>query len=345
MTATLPPRTATAAPAPAATKRELAEAAMRRSWFPVARIADLATPQRAKLLGVDLVVYRSGDGTVAVQSSRCPHRGGDLVAGRVHEKSIGCPYHGWEFSSTDGKCSRIPSLEDQCKIPPRAALKTYPAVLKYGHVWTVLEDPIREMYDVDQWNDIELEWLAAEPIDSRVGVAITIENFRDVAHFPFVHEVSMGPSPEVVEPLTVTRDDLDITMARPLDAGSGEWAEDGNCMMYYRCSAPGFASITYDYEKLGHRIVAGFPSPVDYEHVTIFWGVANEVGFKGASLEECLRVETMVYLEDIPIADGIRPREIPWDNEVQEFSVPADLFTLNYRRSFNALMDRTKVAS
>ncbi|GCE44717.1 Bll1070 protein [Rhodococcus wratislaviensis] len=330
---------------PTPTKSELAEASMRRSWFPVARLCDLDKPQTATLLGVNLVIYRDGEGRISVQSRRCPHRGGDLSMGEVHRNSIGCPYHGWEFSSTDGNCSRIPSLADQGKIPPRASIATYPVVERFGHVWTVLEDPIRDMYEIEEWQGLDLEWLAAEPIDSSVGVGVTIENFRDVAHFPFVHKVSMGPTPEVVEPLNVNRDGLDVWMDRPLDAGTGDWANDGICMMRYRCSAPGLASITYHYEKLGRRVVAGFPSPIDYEHVKIFWGVANEVGYRGADLEECLRVEEMVYLEDIPIVEFIEPREIPWDSEFQEFSVPADLFTLNYRRSFIELMNRVEDGS
>ncbi len=325
---------------PALSKRDLAETAMRRSWFPVARICDLETPQRATLLGVKLVIYRDGAGKVSVQSRRCPHRGGDLSRGEVRQNSIACPYHGWEFASADGACSRIPSLADQSKIPPRAAIDSYPAIERYGHVWTVLEEPIRDMYEVQEWDGVDFEWLAATPIDSGVGVGVSIENFRDVAHFPFVHRVSMGPSPEVVEPLQVWRDGLDVWMDRPLDAGSGDWAEDGDCMMRYRCSAPGFASITYHYEKLGRRVVVGFPSPISYEHVTIFWGVANEVGYRGADLQECLRVEEMVYLEDIPIVEHLEPREIPWDAEFREFSVPADKFTLNYRSSFKELMSR-----
>ncbi|MCV7422470.1 Rieske 2Fe-2S domain-containing protein [Mycobacterium yunnanensis] len=333
--------TAVISPAPGrTTKREVAEAAMRRSWFPVARIADLDSPQRATLLGVKLVVYRNASGHVAVQSRRCPHRGGDLSIGEVLTTSIACPYHGWEFDSVAGNCSRVPSLEDQTRIPPKAGIATYPAVLKYGHVWTVLEDPITEMYDLPEWRDVELEWLAADPIDSPVGVGVTVENFRDVAHFPFVHQVSMGPSPEVVEPLLVHRDGLHTWMDRPLNAGTGEWANDGNCMMRYHCVAPGLASITYDYEKLGRRVVAGFPSPMSYDHVTIYWAVANEVGYRGESLQECLRIEEMVYLEDAPIVEDLDPREIPWDNEVHEFSVPSDKFTLNYRRCFHELMDR-----
>ncbi|GIF17831.1 phenylpropionate dioxygenase-like ring-hydroxylating dioxygenase large terminal subunit [Actinoplanes tereljensis] len=325
-------------------KRAQAEEAMRHSWFPVARSVDLGKPVPATLLGVKLVVYRDAAGRVVVQSRRCPHRGGDLSIGEVREASIACPYHGWEFGSADGACVRVPSLPDQSKIPPKARIATYPAVERFGHVWTVLKDPITEMYDPEEWQDADLEWLAADPIDSPVGVGVTIENFRDVAHFPFVHKVSMGPTPEVVEALDVRRDGLDVWMFRPLDAGSGEWANDGDCMMRYHCVAPGLASITYDYEKLGVRVVAGFPSPISYEHVKIFWGVANSSSYSGLSLAENLRIEEMVYLEDVPIVENLDPREIPWDNEVEEFSVPADMFTLNYRRCFLDLMRRTQVA-
>lgn len=322
------------------TQRQRAEAAMRRQWFPVARSADLATPQSATLLGRRLVVYRTAAGQAVVQDARCPHRGADFALGQVHGENIACPYHGWQFAAADGKCSHVPSLEDQCKIPPQAKIATYRVIERFAHVWTVLEDPVEDLYDPQQWKGVDLQWLAAEPLHSPTGVAVAIENFRDVAHFPFVHFVSMGPSKHVVEPLKVRRDGLDIVMERPLDAGDGEWANDGDCMMHYHCAAPGLATITYDYERLGKRVVAGFPCPVAYDEVKIFWGVANAVDFKGASLEENLRIEEMVYLEDMPIAAGIFPREIDWDGVFVEHSVPADLFTLNYRRAFREFIDR-----
>lgn len=323
------------------TKRDEAERAMRHSWFPVARSTDIDTPEPATLLGVQLVAFRDSAGVARVTERRCPHRGADLSVGRIQGDSIACPYHGWQFDGGDGHCTKIPSLADQGKIPPKAGIKAYPAVERFGHVWTVLEAPVAELYDPQEWQDRDLEWLAADPLHSPTGVAAAVENFRDVAHFPFVHQVSMGPTPEVVEPLDVRRDGTDVYMTRPLDAGSGDWAAQGDCMMHYHCVAPGFASISYFYERAGLRVVAGFPSPVSYESVKIFWGVANEVGFQGDSLEECLRVEEMVYLEDMPVVENLRPREVPWDAEVQEFSVPADLFTLNYRRAFRELMART----
>ncbi|TDP91467.1 phenylpropionate dioxygenase-like ring-hydroxylating dioxygenase large terminal subunit [Leucobacter luti] len=348
MSLTIPasvPTTEAATSATQKSNRELIEQAMRHSWFPVARSADLTpggTPQPATLLGSQLVVYRDGQGRASVASRRCPHRGADLSLGKVHDASIGCPYHGWQYASGDGLCVRVPSIEDQSKIPPKAKLQVFPVEERYGLIWTALEEPIEPLYRLPEWEREEFTWLQADPLDSPVGVAVTVENFRDVAHFPFVHQVSMGPTPEVVEPLQVSREGSHVWMFRPLNAGTGEWAGDGDCEMQYHCVAPGLSSITYDYAKLGRRVVAGFPSPISFEHVKIFWGVANATEFTGAPIEENLRLEEMVYLEDIPIVENNHPREVPWDAEIEEFSAPADVFTLNYRRAFLDLARRTE---
>jgi phenylpropionate dioxygenase-like ring-hydroxylating dioxygenase large terminal subunit len=328
-----------------ASRRVLAEQAMRRSWFPVARSGDLAQPQAATLLGRRLVVYRGASGRPVVAERRCPHRGGDLARGSVHGDDLACPYHGWRYAGSDGRCVLLPSLADQSKIPRKARIATFPAVERFGHVWTVLEDPLGPLYDPAEWRDLNLDWLAADPIPSPTGVAVAMENFRDVAHFPFVHRVSMGLTPWVVEPLEVRREGVHVFMDRPLYAGSGDWGNQGDCLMRYHCIAPGFASITYDYDRLGKRIVAGFPSPVSYEEVVIFWGVANEVSFRGDPIEECLRVEQLVYLEDVPVVEGLEPREVPWDHEYPEVSVPADAFTLTYRLAFKELMKLTSGAA
>lgn len=325
------------------TQRQRAEKAMRHQWFPVARSMDLATPQSATLLGEKLVVYRTESGLPVVQAARCPHRGADLAMGEVHGESIACPYHGWRFSGQSGQCSHIPSLEDQCKIPKGAVVRTFPAQERYGHVWTSLEEPLFDLYDLPEWHEVNLQWLAAEPLDSPTGVAVAIENFGDVAHFAYIHRGMMGQVNPVVEPLNVRREGLDVWMDRPLQACEGEWANDGDCMMNYHIVAPGLVAINYNYERLGKRVVAGFPCPVAYDHVKIFWAVANDRDYRGADLQECLRVEELLYLEDLPVAATITPAEIDWDTNVVEHSVPADLYTLNYRRAFREFIERGQV--
>jgi hypothetical protein len=171
-------------------------------------------------------------------------------------------------------------------------------------------------------------------------VAVAVENFGDVAHFSYIHRGMMGHVPPAVEPLNVRREGLDIWMDRPLISCEGEWANDGDCMMHYHIVAPGLVAITYDYERLGKRIVAGFPCPIAYDHVKIFWGVANDSDYKGGDLQECLRVEELLYLEDLPVAATITPHEIDCAGNFVEHSVPSDLYTLNYRRAYREFIER-----
>ncbi|MER6434590.1 Rieske 2Fe-2S domain-containing protein, partial [Streptomyces sp900105245] len=321
--------------------------ALRHAWFPVARSVDLDIPQPATLLGENLVVYRTPEGRAVVQSRRCPHRGGDLSQGRVMQDGITCPYHGWRFRAADGACAVVPSLpnDQQHKIPERAVVRTYPVVERFEHVWTVLEEPAHSMYDPADFQDMDLETAAAAAIPAPIGVAAAMENFRDVAHFAFVHTVSMGQLPEVIEPLKVRREGLNINMDRFFKAGEGDWSVNGDCTMQYRCTAPGFASVIFDHGILGKRVLGIFPSPHTYDSVTLFCVVGVERGWSGTPLADCIEFEEMVTHEDVGVVGRIDPPEVPWDNEVTEVSVPADAYTLNYRAAFWQFVRETQEES
>lgn len=62
------------------------------------------------ILGQNVVLFRSDDGTIHAVDSYCPHMGANLgVGGRVVDNNcIQCPFHGWIFSGESGKCTRIP---------------------------------------------------------------------------------------------------------------------------------------------------------------------------------------------------------------------------------------------
>jgi hypothetical protein len=81
------------------------------------------------------------------------------------------------------------------------------------------------------------------------------------------------------------------------------------------------SAVTYVDSKVGTRVLIGTPSPVAYDQIKIFWSIASERSYRGASMGENLALETQVYFEDLPIAARIEPREVPWDNEYEEFSV------------------------
>jgi phenylpropionate dioxygenase-like ring-hydroxylating dioxygenase large terminal subunit len=280
-----------------------------------------------------------------VLQRRCVHRGANLAKGEVHGDVLACPYHGWQFDGQDGRCLHVPSLDPESakRVPETARVAAYPAAEHWGHVWTCLDEPVGGLPEPPEFAALDLgEWEAGPTLHSTIGLAATTENFRDVAHFPFVHRGTMGEVPHVVEPLDVRRDGLEVWMDREVQAHdeASTWSDDGDAAMRYHTIAPGVSIIVYEYERAGSRVLFGAPAPTGPYECTIFWGVANDAAFTGLTVQEAMEAEYAVYLEDVPVVCDLDPREVPFDGEVPEVSVPADRFTLAYRRAFLEFVDR-----
>jgi len=99
----------------------------RRYWLPVATESEMvANPvKRVRLLGQDLVLFRSDSGELGLVTERCPHRGASLGYGFPDGPGLRCPYHGWLFSA-DGEC-----LEQPNQIPDSPQLRSHSHVGGY----------------------------------------------------------------------------------------------------------------------------------------------------------------------------------------------------------------------
>ena len=107
---------------------------LRRYWHPVAAVAELEErPTRpVRLLGEDLVVFRTGPNSYGVIERYCAHRGTDLAHGLVEDAALRCPRHGWLYSDS-GLCLDMP-LEE--RMPDEEIrLRAYRAEAKGGMVW------------------------------------------------------------------------------------------------------------------------------------------------------------------------------------------------------------------
>src|SRR5919199_1070071 len=83
---------------------------LRRYWHPVAIAAELPEDNPVKfvrILGENLVLFRTPDGEAGLLDDRCSHRGASLSYGRVDERGIACSYHGWLYD-VRGNCLEIP---------------------------------------------------------------------------------------------------------------------------------------------------------------------------------------------------------------------------------------------
>ena len=162
---------------------------LRRYWHPAA-LADELDPSRpvvpVRLLGEDLVLFRSQDGSLGLVNRKCPHRGADLCYGRLEDGGLRCPFHGWLFDRT-GQCLEQPAEPEGSRMYQRIRIAGYPVVEKNGVVFAYLgpgEPPAFPAFDCFKAPDdytfafkglIESNWLQA----LEVGI--------DPAHASFLH--------------------------------------------------------------------------------------------------------------------------------------------------------------
>ncbi len=314
--------------------------ALRRCWQPVARLQDLERgPQRAILLGEALAVFLTEGGEPAVVADRCAHRGASLSMGKVQGESIQCPYHGWEWAGRDGACTRVPSLPDQRQIPSRAQISAYPARTQWGLVWTVLEEPLGGLPDPPWFDAEEWTWGHGEPFELPVAFGLMIENFRDVAHFAFVHQATLGSMPELIEPLEPQRDGLEVTLRRKMEFGEDAEAVWGTLReMGYHVIAPNFTSARM-FTAEGERCLLHAARAISATESAHYWIEGGLENFDQEGLEQAIAFDGRVYAEDLQIISAIEPRELPLDPNADANAL-ADRFTLAYRRAFAEFVDR-----
>ena len=110
----------------------------RQYWLPVTPAADAepgGRPLRVKLLGEDLVLFRTLDGRLGLIGSYCPHRLAPLFFGRVEPDGLRCPYHGWKFAP-GGNCLEMPNIPVEHWFCEQIHQPSYPCVERGGIVWT-----------------------------------------------------------------------------------------------------------------------------------------------------------------------------------------------------------------
>src|SRR5215212_6107104 len=108
---------------------------LRRYWQPIAAAADLdEDPVRpVRLLGEDLVLFRSERGEIGLIGDRCAHRGISLAYGIPQVNGLRCAYHGWTYD-TDGRTVDTP-FEPTCL---HMKITSYPVQELGGLLWAYL---------------------------------------------------------------------------------------------------------------------------------------------------------------------------------------------------------------
>jgi phenylpropionate dioxygenase-like ring-hydroxylating dioxygenase large terminal subunit len=110
-------------------------------WLPAIPSSKLEAggrPFRVRLLGLDLVAFRSPDGSVGIVDERCAHRKASLALARNEEGGLRCIYHGWKFNPA-GEVIEAPNhTGDQAQFCRHVKVNRYQAADRGGIVWAWL---------------------------------------------------------------------------------------------------------------------------------------------------------------------------------------------------------------
>ncbi|HEX5139814.1 MAG TPA: Rieske 2Fe-2S domain-containing protein, partial [Dehalococcoidia bacterium] len=114
---------------------------MRQYWIPAVLTSELPAgdgpPMRVKLLGEELIAFRTTSGAVGLIQNACPHRGASMFFGRNEEEGLRCVYHGWKFDVT-GACVDMPSEPAESNFKNKVRTRAYPVHERNGIIWAYM---------------------------------------------------------------------------------------------------------------------------------------------------------------------------------------------------------------
>jgi 5,5'-dehydrodivanillate O-demethylase oxygenase subunit len=167
---------------------------LRRYWHPIAVADDFSESKRTKrirVLGEDLVLYRTDEGGYALVQEACAHRRVSLYYGFVEGCAIRCPYHGWLYDQ-DGQCLEQPFEQDNRRARERVRIPAYPVQEYRGLLFAYLgpgEPPVLPRWDVLERTDGQLTLYVEE--DLQCNWLQPMENAVDTVHTFWLHGHTM----------------------------------------------------------------------------------------------------------------------------------------------------------
>lgn len=215
--------------------------------------------------------------------------------------------------------------------------RAYPVQVSYGHVWTCLGDAPRPLFDIPQALEPGRRLVPCGVVRVKCSPLRAIENFLDIAHFPFVHTGILGSEPhtEVAPYKAEIREEVDevwatrISFYQPQAAKSAAGGID--TQYQYRVAAPTTAILykTCPPKPEALDVIAIFVQPRSEVECDVWpWMALYDDTSDFAGL---VQFQQEIFLQDRSILENQRPVKLPLDPKM-EIPTRADLTSIAYRR-------------
>ena len=210
----------------------------------------------------------------------------------------------------------------------------------YGYLWTTLGEPTGGVFGIPEAVESDRRTLNAVTVGIEVSAPRAVENFLDMAHFPYVHAGVLGDEPHT-----------EVAEYRVEEREGEIWAYD--CLFYQpRAAAASSQGVLAEYVyRVPHPYCAMLykSSPADAERMDaigifihpltetrirahLFLSVLDDVSTNG----QIRRFQQAVIAQDKPILENQHPKLLPLDPRA-ETPIRADRAAIAYRRWLSSL--------
>lgn len=217
------------------------------------------------------------------------------------------------------------------------AVDGLPTRTDYGHLWVTPGTPARPLFDLPEIREPDRRAVYCGAVTVRASGLRLVENFLDLAHFPYVHTDVLGieAKPEVARYEVEQRRDVDEFWAtkceffQPKAAAS---SEDGQISQYmYRVVSPFNVMLYKTPPSAPNRwdVIALFVQPVEpglsiaHPYMLVIDDTSTDA--------ELIGFQQMIFLQDKIVLENQRPVLLPLQPG-RETPTRADLSSVLYRR-------------
>jgi phenylpropionate dioxygenase-like ring-hydroxylating dioxygenase large terminal subunit len=303
-------------------------------WLPVCNSAEIdqACAQGFVIAGEFVFAWRNAAGRIHVWRDYCPHRGARLSLGTVRDAELECPYHGWRYDA-NGQCVHIPAHPSQTP-PARACTTRFRSEEKYGVVWMCFGEPARPLDFFPQYHLTGARCINLAPQTIHSSGPRVVENFLDLAHFPFVHPGILGePTHTEVADYEVDEGELGL--------------EARGCVFWQPNGIPGQSGADMEYEyRVKRALIATLSKKAQGDmgalHIMIVVSPVSPTQSRAwlvsAHEDETIHTDEQLYdfnmdilVQDTPVVESQQPKYLPLD-PTAELHQRCDRMSVAYRR-------------
>jgi phenylpropionate dioxygenase-like ring-hydroxylating dioxygenase large terminal subunit len=236
-----------------------------------------------------------------------------------------------EIVLTEGGMPMVREIHDAGFGPP------LPVESRYGCLWTTLGNPNKAIVHIAEADEADRRFVACGWVTMRASGLRVVENFLDMAHFPFVHTDILGSEPHTEVPayLSEIRRDVDevwatnCTFFQPRIAAT----EDKGDFVHltYRVPSPFIVMLYRVCPTAPDRLdaIALFIQPME-EGLCRAQPVMYLVD-SVSTQKALLNFEQVIFLQDRIIVENQRPLLLPLEPRA-EIPTRADSSSIAYRR-------------